>query len=699
VLDPDHAAIPDVSVRLIAKNGNEIAHTLTDQHGWFAFAAECADCVLEIQLTGFQTQRLPASDANQRIQMQLAPVQEHVVVTASRTETPTVRAGSTITVLTREEIEARQPVTVGDLLRTVPGVSINRSGGYGAITSIFTRGGESDYTKVLLDGIPVNEPGGVLDLSNLAATNLDHVEIVRGPQSALFGSDAMTGVVQLFSRRGDPENTRPRVTLNLDGGNLDTLNAGADVNGQSGGVDYDAFWSRISADNQGINAAFADSTAGTNVGWNLGRTKLRWILRGDLSLVGNPGQTAFGPAIDDAYAHRGDGYTGFSIEHQSTHFWDQRLTYTFDRTRRVSRDLGLDPPFSPSFDGHRAPFEFFDFPSKFIDDERRHELDYQSNFSLGSGTSGWGQHAFTLAFSWYREVGAPAPVPVDDFGGIFQYQVMIGRLSLTNGFRVEDHSLFKKTVTPRSSAAYLLRRGSSNLGATKLKFNFGLAFKEPTLLDLFSPNPEFLGNPHLRPERNRSFDLGVEQRLAHDRAKIEINWFDNRFRDLVEFEITNPQTFAATFFNLNAAKANGAEVILQTAPKNGVTLTAAYTYLNTLVTQSSTPDDIIFGVGRPLIRRPRHSASLAAVWDWRKLTASSTLSYEGRRADSDFEGFIPPLTSNPSYTRLDLAWTYRLSKNFSYIGAIANALDRNYMEALGYPALPIAFRMGGRFSF
>ena len=699
VVDPDQAAVPKAFVRLVASDGTETAHTLTDQQGRFSFQQRCAGCSLEVELTGFRTKRVPASRETQQIELQLAPVQESIVVTPNRSKTPASLVGSTTSVITKDEIDARQGAMMSDLLQTVPGVTINRSGGYGAITSIFTRGGDSDYTKVLLDGIPLNEPGGLIDLGSLAATNLDHIEIVRGPQSALFGSDAMTGVVQLFSRHGEAEVGRPQITLNLDAGNLNTLNAGADVNGRTGNFDYDGFWSRFSTDNQGTNAAFADSSAGTNLGWNLGKTKLRWILRGDLSLVGNPGQTAFGPAIDDAYTHRGDGFTGFSIDNQTARFWEQRLSYTFDRTRRVSRDLGLDPPFTPSFEGHTAPFEVFDFPSKFIEDTRRHYVDYQSNITLGSGTSNWGQHVFTLAFSWDREVGAPAPVPVDDFGGVFQYQAIIGRLSLTNGFRVEDHSLFKKTVTPRSSAAYLLRRGGNNFGTTKLKFNFGLAFKEPNLVELFSPDPFFLGNPHLRPERNRSFDFGVEQRLLDDRAKVEINWFDNRFRDLVEFEITDPQTFAASFFNVNAAKANGAEVIVETAPKAGLKLTASYTYLNTLITRSSTPSDPIFGVGRSLFRRPRHSGSLGAIWNWQKLTASSTVTYVGRRADSDFEGLIPPLTRDSSFSRWDLTWTYRFSKKFCYVGAVTNALDRSYMEALGFPALPITFRTGGRFTF
>jgi vitamin B12 transporter len=247
--------------------------------------------------------------------------------------------------------------------------------------------------------------------------------------------------------------------------------------------------------------------------------------------------------------------------------------------------------------------------------------------------------------------------------------------------------------------AYLLRQSSGDFGATKLKFNFGLAFKEPTLVELFSPDPFFMGNPRLRPERNRSFDFGVEQRILNDRAKVEVNWFENRFRDLVEFNVTDPATFAGSFLNVNAAKSNGAEVILETAPKAGLKLTAAYTYLNTLITQSSTPTDPVFGVGQALLRRPRHSGSLGAIWNWRKLTASPTLTYVGRRVDSDFEGLVPPLTSDPSYTRWDLACTYRFSKKFAYTGAITNALNRSYMESLGFPALPIAFRMGGRFTF
>lgn len=709
VVDPDQAAVPDVSIRLVSKDGAEIAHTLSDQEGRFAFQQHCNSCSLEIQLTGFRAQHVSASSAEQRIELKVAPVEEQVVVTANRVETPAALVGSTTTVISKEEIEARRTIMVSELLGSTPGAVVSRTGGYGASTSLFLRGGESNYTKVLLDGIPLNDPGGAFDFGSLSVANIDHIEIVRGPQSALFGSDAMTGVVQMFSARGGSETARPHISLNVEGGNLGTINAGASIGGQAGRFDYSAFWSRFSTDNQIPNSDFSDSTAGTNLGWNLGKTKLRWILRDDLSYTGTPGQTAFQPAITDAYFHRGDGYTGLSIENQTNQFWNQRLTYTFDRSRQRSRDLGLNPPYTPAYGASVAPFEFFDFPDNFVNDTRRHQLDYQSNVVLGSGSSSWGQHIFTLAISAEKEIGAIGDrnSGVDatthhglyDVGGVFQYQAIIGRLTLTNGFRVEGHSLFGKIVTPRSSAAYLLRQSEGTFGATKLKFNFGMGFKEPSIVDLFSPDQFFLGNPRLRPERNRSFDFGVEQRLWNDRAKIEVNWFDNRFRDLVEFEITNFQTFDGTFFNVNAAKANGAEVILETTPKAGLKFTAAYTYLNSQITHSSTPTDPPFQVGNGLLRRPRHSGSLGALWTWRNLTASSNLTYVGRRVDSDFEDLFPPLTSDPSYTRWDLAGSYRFSKRFEYTAAITNLLDRSYMQVLGYPALAIEFRTGGRFTF
>jgi len=712
VLDPDRAAVPRTTVRLLKPDGAEVERTLTDSLGHFEFKQPCfVECRTEVRVAGFQTQTQPAGQ--KIIVLGLAPVQEKVVVTATRTETPTEQVGASVAVISGEQIEQQQQLLAGDVLRQVPGLTVIRSGGLGTTTSVFSRGGNFDYNKVLLDGIPLNEPGGRFEFSSLAAGDLDRIEIVRGPQSALFGSDAMASVIQFFSRHGEQEYKRPHFALNFDAGNYKTFHGGADLNGAIGGFDYDLSYDRLNTDNEIPNNDFRDSTGSANFGLSLGRhTQLRWISRGDSTFTGTPGQVAFGqpdiPSILDSYFRKADGYTGFSITNQTTSRWDQRLVYGFARTRQRSTEFGLDPPFTPHFGASQAPFEVFDFLSNFVNDTRRHHLDYQSNLRLGSAGQSWGQHIFTFAFEWDRENGflndfaftqAPTRAQRDNFGGTFQYQMAIGRFFLTNGVRVEQNGSFGRAVVPRSSAAYLLRRGSGRLGATKLKFNFGLGIKEPNFTESFSPDPHFLGNPDLRPERTSSLDFGLEQRLLNDRMKVEVNWFDNRFRDLIEFQVTNFQTFSGTFFNLNRTKAQGAELIFEAAPLSSLRLTASYTYLNAEITNSNVPSDLVFGDKKQLLRRPRHSGSLGLVWDWRRLTASTNVIYVGRRADSDFLGLVPPLTSDAPYTNWQLAFAYRITKHFSYTGEAANLLDQHYMEALGFPALRISYRTGARLNF
>ena len=684
VLDPDRATVPRATVRLLKPDGAEVERTLTDSLGRFEFNHSCSrECRIEVRITGFQTQTQPADQ--KVIVLGLAPVQEKVVVTATRTETPIEQIGAGVTVITGEQIEQQQQLLAADVLRQVPGLTVIRSGGLGTFTSVFSRGGESDYNKILLDGIPLNEPGGRFEFGSLAADDLDRIEIVRGPQSALFGSDAMASVIQLFSRRGEPEGARPHVALDFDAGKFRTLHGGADLNGAIHGFDYDLSYDRLNTDNEIPNSDFRDSTGAANFGFNLGQhTQLRWISRGDSTFAGTPGQIVFQPADLDAFFRKADGYTGFSITNQTTSLWDQRVTYTFARSRQRS----LDP----------------DLASAFLSDTRRHHLDYQSNLRMGTPDQRWGQHLFTFAFDWDREKGLlndffdPAiRAKRDNFGGTFQYQAAFGRVFLTNGVRVDDNGSFGRTVIPRSSIAYLLRQASGVLGVTKLKFNFGLGIKEPDFTESFSPSPFFLGNPNLRPERARSFDFGIEQRLWNNRARLEINWFDNRFKNLIEFIATSPTT--GSFTNIDSTKAQGAELIVETAPLKGFKFTAGYTYLNAEITKSEKPTDPLVGVGKGLLRRPRHSGSAGIVWDWRRLTLSSHAEYVGRRADSDFDFQNPPLTSEGSYTNWHLAWSVRVTKNFSYVGTVDNLLDQKYTEALGFPALRISYRTGARFNF
>ena len=193
----------------------------------------------------------------------------------------------------------------------------------------------------------------------------------------------------------------------------------------------------------------------------------------------------------------------------------------------------------------------------------------------------------------------------------------------------------------------------------------------------------------------------MEQRTFHDRAKLELNWFDNRFRDQIAFASaplpSNP--YAGSFFNIGRSKANGAEVIAEAVPGHGFRVNGAYTFLETAITTSSSPTDPIYQQGRPLIRRPRHSGTLRVLWNWRRLNITSSTIFVGRRADSDFSSLVPPLTSNPGYTQWDVAWSYRSTYRITYFGAAENILNRAYMDVLGYPALKFTVRAGIRVAF
>ncbi len=710
VVDPNRNPLPRATVRLLDGRGVELGRALTDSQGGFRLETTAGPrLTLSVELVGFRSVTHPAEPGVEvEIKLPLAPVREEIVVTATRTEVPTSQLGANTSVLDSAEIEDRQTVSAVDLLRGLPAATVTRLGGLGTTSTLFVRGGESDHNKVFLDGVPLNEPGGFFDFSNWTPENLERIEVVRGPQSALFGSDAMASAVQLFTARGRSETRRPHFVLSAEGGNNDTWRTRAGLSGAISRFDYSLGWGRLSTDNREPNNVFHDTTLSANLGLDLNRTTtLRAILRGELGRVGTPGQTAFGRPDSDSFLRRRDGTAALVLRNQTTSTWEQQLRYSLAVSRQVSRNLFEDPPFVPSFEGHTAPFAFFDFPFDFLNHVRRHQVSYQSDLRLGH-PSGTGLHEFTFAFEWDGERGSfgdrlfggvPIKAQRDNFGWVVQHQAIWRRLTLTNGLRVENNDSFGTAVVPRSSVAYQLRSGGEEFGSTKLKFNFGLGIKEPSFQESFSSGPFVVGNPDLAPERVRSFDAGVEQRFWRDRAKLEVNWFDNRFRDLIAFQVISFVPFTGSFFNVSRTQAKGTEVILELAPGWGLRGVGSYTWLDSQVTRSANPFSPVFQEGRPLFRRPRHSGSLRVFWDWRRLNITSSTVFVGRRVDSDFSALDPPLTSSPAYIKWDLAGTYRTAYRVSYFGVVENLLNQNYMEVLGFPALKLTFRAGARLEF
>ena len=711
VLDPEGAEVPGAAVRLLGRQGAEIAHTVTGERGQFRFVGLASGVyTIKISLAGFGAATATArAGETLHLVLPLAPVHESVVVTATRTPAASSQLGASTSVITRREIVDRNAPVVSDLLQSLPGVTVVRNGAPGGVTSVFVRGGDSDYNKVLLDGVPLNVAGGSFDFSTLTTNNLERVEVVRSAESALFGSDAMTSVIQLFTRRGSRETTLPHFSFSGEGGNNSTWQGRSSMTGGYGPFDYSLEGGKFSTDNQAPNDFFHISTLSANLGLEVGKaTTLRAIMMGNFGLAGTPGQTAFGPPITDASFRQRTGYGAFSLHSQVTSSWEQQLTYTFSKSRQVSIDLGQNPPFTPAFEGRTAAFQYFDYPTDYLDDEWRDHVSYQSNWegSPFGGSIGW--HEDTFAFDWDGEHGflvdrfASDPATSarrNNFGYTFQDRMLWGRLSLGDGVRIDDNGSFGTVVVPRSSLAYRARNGGGFFGTTTLKFNFGLGVKEPSFLESYSHTPYVVGNPNLAPERARTLDYGVEQRFWRGRGRLELDGFDNLFRDQIAFETTNFQTFSGTYFNLGRAIAKGSEVTLEVAPLKGLHAIGSYTYLDSEIIESGNPFSPALQAGRWLLRRPRHSGSVQVLWNWRRMDVTSTTMFVGRRQDSDFVGLEPPLIWNNGYTDSDLSWSYRAFRHMAYYGLVGNLFNQQYMQVLGYPALKRTYLAGIRLEF
>jgi vitamin B12 transporter len=708
VVDQSGRPVPRALVRTLDRSGAETASVFADESGHFRIAMPATgagDCRLAVSLTGFRPSDAPCAAAQPaRVVLNVAPIEETVVVTATRTEAPAGQVGSSMTVFTSDDIERRQTPMVGDLLRTSPGAMVVGTGGPGGVTSLFVRGGESSYNKVLLDGIPLNEPGGTFNFSNVTSEGLERVEIVRGAQSALFGSDAMSSVVQMFTRRGDHRDGRPQMSASLEGGTYGTARGDGQVSGASGRFDYALGVGSATTDNRVPNNVFTNTTLFGNVGISLSDTAtLRVVSRGELERTGTPGATAFGPPDRDAFFKRHDVVAGVSFDQQVSPTFRQRAVYSLSVSDQQSTNLVPEPPYTPAYQGRTAPFQFFDFLYDSLTTLHRHHASYQADWRLTNDAS-HGNQLLTFLADWDGEradlqdrVAATLTSPArDNFGWSVEHQALWRRTFVTVGGRVEHNDSFGTAAVPRGSIAIVLHPGSGSFGETTVHANAGLGIKEPTLLQSFSPSPYFQGNPNLQPEHSRTVEAGLEQRLANDRAKIDVVWFDNRYRNLIGLQTTNPATFAASYFNIGLTSARGLEAGLDVAPTRGLRARAGYTFLDSAVIDSTSPTNVVLKSGQTLFRRPRHSGYAGLSWQDARLTVDLNGVFLGSYVDSDFASLEPPLVSNPGYSTWDARLSFRLLSQLSATAAIDNLANAAYMEPLGYPGLGRAIRVGLR---
>jgi vitamin B12 transporter len=703
VVDPQSAVVAGAQV-LVTPQGSTTpaAVATTSAEGLVEFRGVASGRYhVQVLAPGFaeETEDLTPATEIVTVELRLAAAAETVVVTATRTPVPTEAAGADVETLNGAQLETMQPIAADDALRFLPGAVVDTQGQRGGLSSLFVRGGDSRYNKIIVDGVTVNEPGGRFDFGTLPLAEADRLEFVRGAQSALYGSDAMTSVVQVWTRTGNT--TVPELRLGADGGNLGTANGYLAFAGARGLFDYNVFGEQFNTSGQGPNDDYSNSLQGANFGIAISdRVSLRIRGRHSNSRTGVQGEWNFNgnPLMQpdlDQFARLNDSLGSVDLNVTGPSRWQHRFTGFEYHQQRTNVDNVVDPGrISPSFGNIDLPFHS-------IADLNRAGFEYQGQYVERS----WAQT--TIGYRFEDEngfVGDLTSPPIDHglrlnhelYG---QQQLTLGRLSVVAGARFVHNGSFGNKGVPRVALTLQALRGSQVFSGTRLRFSYATGIKEPLLEESFASGPFTVPNPNLKPETNRAFEAGIQQGLFGGRYALTATYYNNLFRDQIEFA-SSPTTFIGQYVNVNQALAHGAEVEFQGKIVSRLSLNTAYTYTSTQILQAPlcTPAnfcDPLEATGQPFIRRPRHSATALLTYLGKRWGGNLSGSFVGRRPDSDFFGF--GITHAAGYVRVDMGGWYALSSRITAYVNIQNAFDKHYEEVVGYPALGTNFRAGMRF--
>src|SRR5579859_976030 len=627
----------------------------------------------------FTVELAPNESRTLDVLLTIAPLSDNVVVTANAQPLELSQTPAPVDLVTREEINHRQLVTLTDALATVPGAAIARTGPEGGLATFFLDGGNSNFTKFLVDGAPLNEPGGLINLSNSTLDNIDKIEIVHGAESALYGTDAVSGVVQLFSHRG--ETVVPELNLFAEGGSFSSARGGAQFGGLLGRFDYSAAGSYFQTDGQGPNDAFLNRGFAGNLGYRFSNTnQLRLTVHSDSSFAGIPGPTLLEPPSLTQFEALKILLVNLAWNFQTGAHWQHTVNAFENRTL----DTNANPPsFTATDQFNRAGFR------------------EQSTYSFRKGAAAAG-YEYEVENGYPSALGGQHARRNNQAGFLDARWLPIPRLTLSAGVRAEDNTTFGTRVVPRAGAVYALRYGTGFWSDTRARFSYGQGLKEPSLDESFGSDPCFPGNDTLKPERSRTLDVGIDQFIASDKLRLSATYFDNRFRDIVSFAFDPVTTPACpfgtgTFFNTDLARARGANLSGDFRPRRWLGIQANYSHDDTRVLQAPNAFASVELPGNHLLRRPVNSGSVIFNAGLHRWNLSLTGYFTGIRTDSDFLGL--GMTQNPGYARFDAAGSYEFGRGLSLYARAANLFDKQYQDAIGFPALGRDVRVGMNYHF
>lgn len=603
-----------------------------------------------------------------------ADLQYNIVVTATRLETPAREVASSITVITSQEIKRLKKTNVLEVLQDVLGLDLIQNGGPGGTASVFLRGANSEHTLVLLDGVEINDPispSRFCDLAHLDLANVDRIEILRGPQSTLYGSDAVAGVINIITKKGQG---KPKITISSLGGSYQTLSNQTGLSGSSGSLSYslaasyfrDKGPSAASSSYEGNKEkdGYRNLSLSSRVGFKFNDNfDLDLILR---SLKTKTDIDNFGGSYGDDPNNIQD-YNSFYLRGQLRllllkNRWEQKFSLAMIDYSRYHQNLPDD--------SHPLQSEKGNFQSKLLKAEWQNNLYLHEANTLTLGLDlqqeeGESDYLFQGAFG---SLATHFPQQKASTAGFYvQDQVRVsGCFFATFGARLDAHSQFGTAFTYRLAPAYIIEKTG-----TKLKATLGTAFKSPSLYQLYAPRTLWgpIGNRYLEPEKSTGWDVGLEQEILGKRITLGATYFSNNFKNLINFDYTQG------YLNIGRAQSKGVELFLEAHFNHQGLFKINYTH-----TEAKDRDRQTY-----LLRRPKDKLSASLNYTlMEKINLNFSFLYTGQRQDMDYSTWPEREVSLPAYWLINGVASYDFSPHFQLFLRLDNIFNEQYEMIKGY---------------
>ncbi len=763
VKDPLGAIIPGATVTLLS--GIAVAGTATaDAYGTYRLRIPSSGRYgLRVTAPTFSSNttapRYYRQDGHAVVDLTVATPTDtqEVTVSATGVDTPEAQIGASVTVLQHDDF--RFMTEVQTPLRLIPGVQVTQTGQIGGTSGLSIRGGETTANKVLLDGTPADSIGGGVEFANIATVGIDQIEVLREPNSALYGSDALAGVVSLTTPRGTTH--LPLLTYAGDAGNFGTYRN--EVTAATAYRQFDLFsaFARLDTRNSLPDSQFHNATYAGNFGWAPNAANdVRFTVHHVAVSGGQPNAIALDGIPETAQQIERDDFYSAVWNNQTTARWHNQIRYgglrlngSFNSFGAVGSSDGFgdyDGPVVTITGGNgytvtgQPYLQYGGTPSQYLETTKRDFVYAQTDYRINSHFLALGAFKFEGESGDDGDAGTtPSSISRGNYSYTLQFSGDIrNRLFFSLGTGLEENGLFGFAGTPRASLAYYLIRPGSNgfFTGTKLHGTFGKGIKEPSVFQqnnslngvLTASNLSTAGAPPLGPESSRTYDAGVDQQLGNGRARVGVTYFHNQFtgspQDVPQSELKQlypgvnlSQTPYGAYINALAFRSQGIEFESEYRFSSHLFARGGYTYTDAVVEDSfatasfntaSSFATIPIGAYAPLagarpFRVAPHTGYFGLDYTQSKFNATLTGTLVGRRDDSTFLSdanfgntlLLPNRNLDGAYQRLELGGGYQLTPRINVYTNLQNLLSEHYYEAFGYPALPLTFRSGIKVNF